>query len=152
MLAGLALSTPLHAEEAALQVTLSDGRQVTLAGSALASLPRQRLEATAHGVTQTFEGYDLRAALGLAGVAVTEELRGKAVATVVIAEAGDGYQAAFALAELDPTIGARTVLLADRADGEALPEGMRPWRLVVPAEQRPTRWVWNLQRLRVVAP
>ncbi|MCB1888445.1 MAG: hypothetical protein KDH20_12635 [Rhodocyclaceae bacterium] len=148
----LTLAVPAQADEAALQVTLADGQQVRLSGEALAALPRQRLEATAHGVTQIFEGPDLRAVLTLAGIDATEGLRGRAVATVVIAEAGDGYRAAFALAELDPTIGGRIVLVADRADGEALPEAMRPWRLVVPGEGRPTRWVWNLERLRVVTP
>jgi len=45
-------------------------------------------------------------------------LRRKSLGFVLIADGADGYRATFALAELDPTIGARRVVLADATDGK----------------------------------
>ena len=132
-----------------LEIVLADGHVEVLAEARIATLTRHEQVESAHGETHRFAGYALREVLQLAGVA-TDGLRGRAVATVLFAEAADGCSAAFALAELDPTIGSRQVLLADRVDDMPLPELMRPWRLVVGGERRPTRWVRNLVRIRVV--
>ena len=80
----------------------------------------------------------------------TESLRGKDVGAVVLVEAADGYRAAFALAELDPSIGGKQVLLADTMDGKPLPAETGTWRLVVPTDNRPARWVWSIVRIEVI--
>jgi hypothetical protein len=58
----------------------------------------------------------------------------------VVVEAADGYRVVFALAELDPSIGARHVLVVDREDGNPLSASDGPYRLVVEGEVRPARW------------
>jgi hypothetical protein len=135
--------------QAGIAVTLSDGKTVTLSGQALAALPNETVKATAHGKTSTFSGYDLRAVLTAAGVKPLESLRGKQLRRVVTATAADGYEVVFALAELDPSLGNRKVLLADRENGAPLSAKDGPWRLVVPADGRPARWERQVLALKI---
>jgi DMSO/TMAO reductase YedYZ molybdopterin-dependent catalytic subunit len=67
------------------------------------------------------------------------------VAITVLIEAADGYRAAFALAELDPELTDR--IIADTKDGQPLPPGEGSFRVIVPGEKRPARWV---RQVRVV--
>jgi DMSO/TMAO reductase YedYZ molybdopterin-dependent catalytic subunit len=71
---------------------------------------------------------------GMAGIRDT-------VAMTVLVAASDGYQAAFSLAELDPELTDRVILLADTKDGQPLSPREGPFRIVVPGEKRPARWV-----------
>ena len=74
------------------------------------------------------------------------------MATCVIAEADDGYRVVFSLAELDSGIIESEVIVADTMDGAPLPEKLGPFRLVVPCEKRPARWVRMLKSITVVSP
>jgi hypothetical protein len=132
-------------------VTLPDGRTVRLSPQAIASLPRQSVSATAHGKTATYGGYDLRQVLEAAGVR-SSALRGQAMTATVTVSAPDGYRVVFALSELDPTLGNRQVWLVDRENGQPLPANDGPWRLVVPADQRPARWVRQVLAITVSNP
>jgi DMSO/TMAO reductase YedYZ molybdopterin-dependent catalytic subunit len=132
-----------------LTVTLPDGSTVSLTDELRRKVPVEHIKATAHDKTNEFSGYDLRAVLAAAGLEPVEGLRGKAMRRVLVAEGSDGYAAAFALAELDPSIGNRKVLLVDTMDGKPLPPEIGPWRLVVPADARPSRWVRMLRSLAV---
>lgn len=133
-----------------IAVTLPDGAAASLKAEMLQALPRIKVTATAHDETHEYEGVALLAALGAAGLTPTESLRGKDVGAVVLVEAADGYRAAFALAELDPSIGGKQVLLADTMDGKPLPAETGTWRLVVPTDNRPARWVWSIVRIEVI--
>jgi Oxidoreductase molybdopterin binding domain len=57
------------------------------------------------------------------------------VAITVLIEAADGYRAAFASAELGPELTDRIILLADTKDGQPLPPGEGPLRVIVPGEK-----------------
>jgi hypothetical protein len=59
----------------------------------------------------------------------------------------DGFQVAWSLAELDPEFGACAALPATRYNGELL---ARP-TLVMPSDQRASRYVRGLARLRLLA-
>ncbi|MDQ2793792.1 MAG: molybdopterin-binding protein, partial [Bacteroidota bacterium] len=69
----------------------------------------------------------------------------------VLASAADGYQAVFALAELDPSFATRPVLLADRCDGQPLPATAGPYQIIVPDEKKMGRCVRQVRALRVQA-
>ena len=86
---------------------------------ALEKLERRTVVTEDRGLRTTFEGVALRDVLAQAGVVFGEKLRGKALAQVVIATARDGYQVAYAIAELDAAFTDQIVLLADRRDGRA---------------------------------
>ncbi|HBK47559.1 MAG TPA: molybdopterin-binding protein [Xanthomonadaceae bacterium] len=130
-------------------IVLADGKAVSLSEDQLRSVPRQSLSATSHGKSARYEGYDLVQVLKAAGVSPVESLRGKDLRLAVRVTAADGYQVVFALSELDPTLGGRRVVLADRADGAPLAPADGPWRLVVPDDSRPARWVRQVTSIAV---
>ena len=101
--------------------------------------------------TAVYSGVLLRDLLKDAGVPSGETLRGKALSTVVMVIARDGYQVTFSIAELDEGIGNTQVLVADSADGKPLAETAGPLRLVVPTDKHPTRWVRMVKAIKVVA-
>jgi len=86
-----------------------------------------------------------------AGVTLGAELRGKNLTKYVVVKATDGYEVVFALPEIDPDFTTRTVLLADRVDGKPLSAGTGPYRIVVPGEKKPTRWVRAVNAIEVRA-
>jgi DMSO/TMAO reductase YedYZ molybdopterin-dependent catalytic subunit len=73
----------------------------------------------------------------------------ESVKMTVFIEAVDGYRVAFSLAELDPELTDRIVLLADARDGRPLSPHEGPFRIIVPQEKRPTRWVRQVKSVTV---
>jgi hypothetical protein len=122
---------------------------VRLAPADLAKLTREDVQASEHGKPATFSGVSFVAALAAAGVRL-DSLHGPRLADVLLVEATDGYRVTFTLAELAPDLGGRAVLLADRRDGAALGADEGPFRLVVPADGRPTRWIRQVRAVSVV--
>ncbi len=122
--------------------------------AARAGLPAASAMLTAHGDNVTCEGVWLGDLLARAGLPSGEALRGPALATMVVADAADGYRTVFSLGELDAKLGNRQVLVADRCNGKPLAAADGPVRLVVPGEARAARSVRQLTRLQavVVAP
>ena len=117
----------------------------------LAGLPVANATLTAHGKNHACTGVWLADLAAAAGLPTGEALRGPALTTMIVAEATDGYRVAFSLAELDPKLGNRSVLVASACDGKALPQADGPLRLVVPGEIRAARSVRQLRALRVVS-
>jgi DMSO/TMAO reductase YedYZ molybdopterin-dependent catalytic subunit len=71
------------------------------------------------------------------------------VAMTVLVDGADGYRVVFALAELSPDFTDHVILLADTKDGQPLPPREGPFRLVVPGEKRPARWVRQVAMVEV---
>lgn len=97
-----------------------------------------------------YEGVTVEAILQKAGLPVGKELRGKALAIYLLAEAKDGYQVVFSLGELDPSLSGARVIVADRREGKPLSDYEGPLRLIVDGDKRPARSVRMLQKLEVV--
>jgi hypothetical protein len=136
-----------------LKVANEKGKETTLSAEALAKLPRQTAKVKdRQGKPVTYEGVPLTAALRSAEVTLGKDLRGPLLANCLLVEAADGYRVVFALPEVDPGMTDKVVLLADRKDGKPLAAGEGPYRLVVPDEKRPARWVKQVVRIRVVRP
>ena len=144
----------LSASAAPAPVLVVDGdveRPLRLSEADVARLPRASVQAKGHdGETALFEGVPLSEILRAAGAQQGQELRGPALARVVVVEAVDGYRVVFALPELDPAFTDEVVLLADRRDGRSLSESEGAWRIVVPREKRQARWARRVVRLRVL--
>ena len=126
-----------------------DAQAVPLDAATLAALPREAVNANAHGKSYACEGVSLVALLRHAGAMPDGELRGAQLARIVRAEARDGYRVAFSLGELDPATGARRVFVVDRCDGKPLDAETGPLRLIVPDDARPARWMRQLQSISV---
>jgi DMSO/TMAO reductase YedYZ molybdopterin-dependent catalytic subunit len=142
----------VHAGDASLTVTYA-GNAVTFDGAGLAILPHQDVKAyDAHEkMEHVYSGVPVRDLLARDGVVFGEKLRGKSLRLVVIAHCRDHYDIVFALAEFDDAFNARTILLVDRQDGQPLPDGQGPLRLVVPGDKRPARWARMVTSLEVVS-
>ncbi len=133
-----------------LQVTGAVKQPLTFTADDLAKMPRATVKTTNNRMETVYEGVWLHEILKRAGAPQGTELRGKALAGYVLAEAQDGYQVVFSLAELDPSFIDNEILLADTADGKPLfgPQGR--FRLVVPKDKPGARSIRMLTKLEVV--
>lgn len=133
-----------------LAVQSASGKQTVLSKADIEGLPRVKLTANAHGEAATFEGPLLRSVLEKGGIALGETLRGKAMASCLLVEAADGYRVVIALPELDAGFTDKQVILAFLKNGKPLDEKEGPYRIVIPGEKRPARWVRQVTTLKIV--
>src|ERR1700742_2172503 len=119
ILLALAMTAAAQAPQAAAPATLLtiDGdvaHPARLTAADLAKLPHLSAKAKEHdGSEATYTGVALVEVLKLAGVEFGENLRGKRLATYLVAEATDGYRVVYALPELDPAYTDKQILLVD---------------------------------------
>jgi DMSO/TMAO reductase YedYZ molybdopterin-dependent catalytic subunit len=117
----------------------------------LDKLARQTVRAKDHdGKEYNYEGVAVVDILLKAGLKFGSALRGKALATYLLVEAVDGYQAVYALPEFDPPTPGRTILLADRRDGVALPANAAPLQIIVPGDKEHARWIRGVKSLTIL--
>jgi DMSO/TMAO reductase YedYZ molybdopterin-dependent catalytic subunit len=125
-------------------------KPLTLQGADLKAMPHTEVTVKERdGKDHRYSGVSLIELLKQAGVTVCSELRGKNLTKYVLIRANDGYEVLFALAELDPEFTTRTILLADSVDGAALLAGTGPYRIVIPDEKKPTRWVREVKAIEI---
>ncbi|MBV9770557.1 MAG: molybdopterin-dependent oxidoreductase [Bryobacterales bacterium] len=124
---------------------------LSLTADDLAKMPRESVSVPApDGSKIVYEGVTLLEILQKAGAPSGKQLRGKALASYVLAKAQDGYQVTFTLGEIDPQFGNQSILLADKRDGKPLPDKQGPFRLVCPNDKEGARSVRMLETLEVV--
>jgi len=85
-----------------------------------------------------------------AGGPIGKQLRGKALASYILAKAHDGYEVVFAVGEIDAEFGNEQILVADKRDGKPLFGYQGPFRLVCPNDKAGARSVRMLETLEVV--
>jgi hypothetical protein len=153
LLCGLLAATLLSAQSAppSIQVTGAVKQPLTLTADDLAKMPRAKVKTTHAGIETVYEGVWLHEVLARAGVPQGEALRGKALVGYVLAEAQDGYQVLFSLAELDPAFIDNEILLADTADGKPLFGEQGRFRLVASKDKPGARSIRMLIKLEYVA-
>lgn len=136
---------------ATLTVTGDVSMPITLTASDLAQLPHEKVSIPDQdGTNVEYEGIPLRDILAKAGVPMGGKLRGKALASYVVAKARDGYEVVFSLGELDAGFGNEKVIVADKRDGKPLFGYQGPLRLVCPNDHAGARSVRMLETLQVV--
>lgn len=121
---------------------------LSLGADDLAQLPRREFRIETDDGDLIYEGVALADIVARAGVPM-ERLRGSLASTVVVAEARDGYRAAYALAELDPDFSGREIILANRKNGAALSPDEGPFRIFMLGETRRSRWPRQVHCLRI---
>jgi DMSO/TMAO reductase YedYZ molybdopterin-dependent catalytic subunit len=149
---GLFLTALLSAQDTqpTVQITGAVKQALTLSADDLAKMPRATVRTMNNGMETVYEGVWLHEVLKKAGVPQGSELRGKALASYVLAESQDGYQVVFSLGELDPVFIDNEILLADTANGKPLFGAQGRFRLVVPKDKPRARSVRMLTKLEVV--
>ena len=142
----------LHAQPAA-QIAISGDlpARCVLTADDLAKMPREKVSVPdADGTKVEYEGVLLREILKRAGAPVDKELRGKALASYVLAKAHDGYAVVFTLAEVAPEFANESILVADKRDGKPLFGYQGPFRLVCPNDKAGARSVRMLETLEFI--
>jgi len=149
---GVPATTEPSKAKAAPAITVIDeaGKTHDVAATDISRMPRQKIKTKDRQTEVEFEGVMLVDLLKSQGVAFGNDLRGARAATVAVCEAADGYRVPLALLEFDPETNEKMVLIVDRRDGKPLDEKEGPFRLVIPGEKRPIRWVRMVQTIRVV--
>ena len=136
-IAGSLVCTAAGAQDLAL--TGLNGQTATLSEAQIAAMPHMALTVSVEGKTTAYSGVPLSSLLALVGAPSGKALKGPDLADVVVVSAKDGYIVALSLAETDPMVRKEAILLADRADGAALPAGQGPYRLVIEGDLRGAR-------------
>jgi DMSO/TMAO reductase YedYZ molybdopterin-dependent catalytic subunit len=127
---------------------LSKPMTVTL--GELKQLSRTTVVVKEEGREIKYEGVLVGELLKRAGAPIGQDMGGRAVASYLLASAKDGYQAVYAIAEVDPAFTDSEIIVADTVDGTPLFEYQGPLRLVAPHDKRGARSVRMLQRLDLV--
>jgi hypothetical protein len=155
MLRGMALlatAVMLSAAEPALKIT-GPAKSLAFTAEEFAALPHQDVSAVEpHGKKKhRYAGVSLSELLSRLDAPLGEKLRGPALQLLVTVHSRDGYAVAFSLAEFDGAFGHRTILLADRDDGQPLAENAGPFRLIVVGDKRAARWARMVSSIDLVA-
>lgn len=146
-----AQTTVQNAATSELTVRGDIAAPLTLKPEDLARMPRETVSVTDQdGTKVTYEGVPLREILKRAGVPLGKDLRGKALASYVLAKAHDGYQVVFSLGEMDDAFGNESIIVADKRDAKPLFGYQGPFRLVCPNDKAGARSVRMLETLEVV--
>ncbi len=136
--------------QTALTISGEVTKPMTLQAVEVKNMPHIEVTAKDHdGKDHQYSGIPLVELLKQAGTTLGGELRGKNLRKFVLVKGADDYEVLFALPELDPEFTTQTIILADAVDGAPLVPGVGPYRVVVPVEKRPTRWVRNVKSIEV---
>ena len=101
------------------------------------------------GKTHHYTGVAVSEILQQAGVTMGPQLRGENMSKYLLVRSGEGYEVLFSLPERDTTFSSRVIVLASQVDGAPLPGGKGPFRIVVPGEKKPARWIWEVTSMTV---
>ena len=146
-----AQSTPEPSAPAGLAVRGDLPTPLTLTSQDLEKMPHVTVTVSDQDGTKiNYEGVPLVEVLKKAGAPFGKQLRGKSLASYLLAKAHDGYQVVFTLAELDADFANESILIADKRDGKALFGYQGPLRLVCANDKAGARSVRMLETLEFV--
>lgn len=134
---------PAAAVAQSLTVVAPSGQTRVLTPADLADLPRAEVKSGA----RTYEGPILTYVLRAGGLPMGPKLHGDPLRAYVVMTGKDGFQAVYALAELDKDFHDDLVILADHVDGKPLPEKEAPWRVASSGDKKGWRSVFGLARI-----
>jgi hypothetical protein len=145
------LTSPAAAQAGDSLIIESPDARLVLRAVDWAPLPRDTMRVQFHDQpSQLYTGVAMPTLLQLIGIR-TDSLRGRSLSLRLVVEAADGYRVVLSITDLDPTLGGRRALLADRVDEQPLPATEAPFRLLIAGDQRPSRWARQVVALRVRA-
>ena len=147
----LVFASVIRAAEPILKV-IGLEKTLTFTAGEFAALPHTELKALEpHEKKEcVYSGVVVHDLLAKVGVLSRESFRGPALQLGVLVRSKDGYTVLFALAEFDENFSSRTLLLADREDGQPPPATAAPLRLVAPGDKRGGRWARIVTSIEIV--
>ena len=102
------------------------------------------------GKEHEFKGVALIEIFEKAGVTTGGKLRGENLAKYVLAKAADGYEVIYSLPEIDPEFTDQIIMLATEKDGQPLPNGEGPFRIITPNDKKQARWIREVRSIKIV--
>lgn len=102
------------------------------------------------GKEHEFKGVALIEVFEKAGVTTGSKLRGENLAKYVLIKAADGYEVIYSLPEIDPEFTDQVIMLATEKDGQPLPNGEGPFRIITPNDKKQARWIREVRSIKVV--
>ena len=102
------------------------------------------------GKEHEFKGVALIEILEKAGVTTGSKLRGENLTKFVLIEAADGYEVVYALPEIDPEFTDQIIILATEKDGQPLPNGEGPFRIITPNDKKQARWIREVRSIKIM--
>lgn len=147
-----AIGSVLRAAEPVLTVK-SPEKTLTLTASEFAALPRVEVTLPEQGdePERRFSGVAVRELLTKVDAPLGDQMRGAGLMAGVIVRCKDNYAVLFALAEFDENFSNRTIVLADKENGEDLPPSAAPFRIVTPGDKRGARSCRQVVSIEVVS-
>jgi hypothetical protein len=97
-----------------------------------------------------YSGVSVRELLARLDAPLGDKLRGPALQTGVLVRSKDGYAVLFALAEFDESFSTRVLILADRIDGQPVPEIAAPLQLIAPGDKKAARWARMVTAIEII--
>lgn len=142
----------LLAVEPILKITTPD-KMVTFTAAEFAALPHADVKGSEMNDKEprNYSGVPLRDLLARVGAPQADKFRGPALAMGVVVRCKDNYTVLFSLAEFDENFSSRTIVLADRENGEMLPPSAAPLRIVVPGDKRPARSARQVTAIEIIS-
>lgn len=151
LVAGLTTNAQTATKEAVIKVTGEVTTPLTIGSAEFQQYKQTTVtRKDRDGKDHTYSGVIVSEILAKAGVTLGSELRGENLAKYLLVEASDGYQVLFALAELDKGFTDRTIILADKVDGQPLVPADGPFRIIVQDEKKPARCIKQVTAMKVM--
>ena len=148
---GYAQEAPQPSAPASFSVSGDVSSPLVLKADDLTKMPRQTVTVQEHDGTKVdYDGVLLMDILKRAGAPADKQIRGKALASYLLAKAHDGYEVVFTLAEMSPEFGNETILLADKRAGQPLAANQGPLKLVCPGDKAGARSVRMVEGIEFV--
>jgi DMSO/TMAO reductase YedYZ molybdopterin-dependent catalytic subunit len=149
----LAAAAPACAEDAApLAISGLVAHELKLTAADLAAMPASEVHVayqTSHGPEEaTFTGVPVWDLIEKAGFAEALQNPKQRLTHYLLARAADGYEVLIALAEIDPGLEGKSVLIAVTQDGKPIAP-KDGFRIVMPGDKRGARHVHQLLELQV---
>ena len=149
-LAAFLYASSVRAQSAAITVDGEVTHPLKLTAADFAKMKQVTVAAKDRdGKTHHYSGVAVSEILQEAGVTMGPQLRGENMSKYLLVKSGDGYEVLFSLPELDTAFSSRVIILANQVDGAPLPGGKGPFRIVVPGEKKPARWIWEVTSMTV---
>jgi hypothetical protein len=138
------------AQPSALKVGGAIPIPLTLTSEDLAKMPRTTATLASDGGTDTYEGVLLYDILVKAGWQFGHMPAGKGVSMCILATGKDGFQAVFSMGEIDPQLAGEKVIVADKLNGQPLPDRYKPFRIISPQDKKHARSIYSLVTVDVI--
>lgn len=152
------IMAPMHdmahgkAKVASTSLTVSiDGKTISLAAADLAAMLHETITVI-NGHTkasETYSGVAIAAILAKLGMPFEKANEHTLLRTILTAQGTDGYKVVLSTYETLAPIRGQSVLIADTLNGKPLADD-GAFKLVIPGDARPQRWVQNLRALAFI--